>query len=116
MSEPAIDRIIYNDLKETVGEDFFQELVDTFLIDTTMLVGDLGEALEKNDTDTVRRTAHSLKSNSATFGATRLSLLAKEMEMMAKSGDLEDGFSKLALISDEYKRVQLEIEAYINGT
>jgi HPt (histidine-containing phosphotransfer) domain-containing protein len=74
MSEPAIDRAIYDDLKETVGEEFFKELVDTFLIDTTMLIGDLREALGKNDTDTVRRTAHSLKSNSATFGASRLSL------------------------------------------
>jgi two-component system sensor histidine kinase/response regulator len=116
MSEPAIDRIIYDDLKETVGDDFFQELVDTFLIDTTALVNDLGAALGKNDIDTVRRTAHSLKSNSATFGAAKLSQLAKDVEMMAKDGDLEDGYSKLEAISDEYRRVKQEIEALNNGT
>jgi HPt (histidine-containing phosphotransfer) domain-containing protein len=116
MPDPVIDRTVYDDLKETVGDDFFQELVDTFLIDTTALVKDLGEALEKNQTDTVRRTAHSLKSNSATFGAARLSQLAKEMEFMAKDGKLEDGGAKLTDISDEYRLVKQEIEDINNGT
>jgi len=115
MPDPVIDRTVYNDLRETVGEDFFQELVDTFLIDTTALVNDLGAALGKNETDIVRRTAHSLKSNSATLGAARLSQLAKEMEFMAKDGEFEDGESKLKDISDEYSRVKQAIEDINNG-
>ena len=43
------------------------------------------EAAEKSDAGAIQLAAHSLKSSSAYIGATHLSALAKELEMMGRS-------------------------------
>lgn len=47
------------------------------------------EAAGKDDAKGLQIAAHSLKSGSAYIGAMRLSALAKELEMMGRSGALE---------------------------
>jgi HPt (histidine-containing phosphotransfer) domain-containing protein len=54
----------------------------------------------------VRRIAHSLKSNGADFGAVAFSDLCKELEMKAKSSELDGAANLSAQIVDEYKKVE----------
>ncbi len=84
-----LDRSTFEELRQISGPDFIDELVDTYLEDAPKLVLEMEAALEAKDAETFRRAAHSLKSNSATFGAMRLSNLAKELEMLAKENKLE---------------------------
>src|SRR5262245_60952165 len=81
MDQTTIDRATYDELKETAGEDFVSELVDTFLDEAPRLVEDLRRAYEKRDADVFRRTAHSLKSNGNTFGARNFAAMAKDLEL-----------------------------------
>ena len=81
MTQPTIDRTTYDELKETAGDDFVAELVDTFLDDAPRLLDDLRGAYEKRDADRFRRTAHSLKSNGNTFGARGFAAMAKDLEL-----------------------------------
>jgi len=90
-----IDKTTFQELRAMSGEDFIDELIDTFLDDAPKLVGAMRAALQTNDAEGFRRAAHSLKSNSATFGATRLSALAKDMEMMGKEGKLGEAQAAL---------------------
>jgi HPt (histidine-containing phosphotransfer) domain-containing protein len=50
----------------------------------------------------VRRAAHTLKSNGATFGATRFSELFRELEVLAKAGDLTAAPALSIRIEEEY--------------
>jgi HPt (histidine-containing phosphotransfer) domain-containing protein len=66
-------------------------------------------ALRGTDADEVRRAAHTLKSNGATFGATTFSELCRELEMLAKTGDLAGAPDLTARIEDEYALVAEEL-------
>ena len=104
MEAPAIDRATFDALKATTGADFVPELIDTFLDDAPRMLADLRAALAAKDAEKFRRTAHSLKSNSNTFGALTLGAMARtlELEGMAKA---DEPASSLAALDREYARV-----------
>ena len=105
MSSPAIDRATFEALKDTTGAEFVLELVDTFLQEAPSMLDDLRASLAAKDADRFRRTAHSLKSNSNTFGALALGAMARELELggLAKGG--ERGGQPLDALAHEYSRV-----------
>jgi HPt (histidine-containing phosphotransfer) domain-containing protein len=72
MTEQVIDRTTFDQLKEMMGADFIGELIDTYLEDSPQLIAALNRALASGDCESFRRAAHSLKSNSASFGAAGL--------------------------------------------
>jgi HPt (histidine-containing phosphotransfer) domain-containing protein len=75
-------------------------MLDTFLEETSQLMVDLQKSLSSNDEEAFRRAAHSMKSNAATFGATWLSELAKDLEMMAKAGNLSGVGNRLEVLEE----------------
>ena len=77
----TIDRPVFEELKTTAGADFVHELVDTFLTEAPRMLAELRRALDANEADRFRRVAHSLKSNSNTFGASALAAMAKNLEL-----------------------------------
>lgn len=87
----VIDLNTFNTLRESTGGDFIVELIDTFLEDLPSQVAQLKDALAAQDADSFRRAAHTLKSNAATFGAHRLTDLARELETMGRENNLDTG-------------------------
>jgi HPt (histidine-containing phosphotransfer) domain-containing protein len=78
---PTIDADVYRELQETAGADFVAELVDTFFEEAPGILAALRSAQAAGDADAYRRAAHSLKSNSLTFGATALAAAARAQEL-----------------------------------
>jgi HPt (histidine-containing phosphotransfer) domain-containing protein len=85
-------------------------LISTFLEESPALVANLRKAAEAGDLDALRRSAHSLKSNSAEFGATALSGLARELEEMARNRTLEGAMERVASAEKEYRSVRAALE------
>jgi HPt (histidine-containing phosphotransfer) domain-containing protein len=81
MHESVIDRAVYAELQGTAGAEFVAELVDTFLEEAPGMLGELRRARAEGHAERFRRAAHSLKSNSNTFGALKLGVLARELEL-----------------------------------
>src|SRR5947207_14340151 len=81
MKPPTIDLAAFEELKITAGADFVRELVETFLVEAPTMLADLRSSFAGNEAERFRRAAHSLKSNSNTFGATSLAALAKQLEL-----------------------------------
>jgi HPt (histidine-containing phosphotransfer) domain-containing protein len=113
----VLDPVALESLRATVGGDseFLIELIDTFLEDAPMLLADLGQAAEQGDADELRLAAHSLKSNSADFGARALAALCKELEMMGKTGALDGAVERVAQVEAEYERVKIALQAMAWG-
>jgi PAS domain S-box-containing protein len=109
---PALERLV-----ETIGDDrsLLTALIDTFLSDAPRLVEAARQGLEHGQTDEVRRAAHTLKSNGATFGATSLSELSRQLEALARSGILEGADELIARIDAEYERVRIALETVREG-
>ena len=77
----TIDRPTFAALQETAGAEFVAELVDTYLEEAPTMIADLKSALAAGDAERFKRAAHSLKSNSNTFGAQALGAMAKALEL-----------------------------------
>ncbi len=105
MTEPAIDLATFDELKETAGADFIMELVDTFLAEAPLMLDGLRSAFAARDADVFRRTAHSLKSNSNTFGAHALGAMARELELTGIAPVAEANGKPLESLAQEYARV-----------
>jgi CheY-like chemotaxis protein/HPt (histidine-containing phosphotransfer) domain-containing protein len=105
---PALERLL-----EIIGDDpdLLRALIDTFLRDVPRLIDDARRGLQQGQADEVRRAAHTLKSNGATFGATTFSELGRELESLARSGALEGAAELIERLEAEYESVRTALEA-----
>ncbi len=108
MPDPILAPAALDNLLATVGGDraFFSEMIDTFLADSPKLIAAMRLALDSNNAEDLRRAAHTLKSNSANFGAANLSRMAKDLEEMGRVGTLGNAADKIAQFESEYDRVR----------
>lgn len=111
MTEPAIDLSTFTELQDAAGAEFVAELVGTFLDTAPAMLAELRSAQEAGASDTFRRTAHSIKSNSSTFGATRLGALARDLEL----GGLNAERAPLDALEAEYRRVAVALRGLRSG-
>ncbi len=105
MNEIWFDRDTFEQLKSMTDAPFLVELIDVYLSDSPDQIGQMRAGLEAGDAERVRRAAHSLKSNSASFGANRLAGATRELEMIAKAGTLEGAGPKLDEVVVEYEKL-----------
>ena len=87
MTTPVIDPSTFAELQKSAGADFVAELVGTFLEETPALMAELAHARQVGDADGFRRAAHSIKSNSQTFGALALGAMARDLELQGLHAD-----------------------------
>ena len=104
-----IDPKTFDELKQMSGDDFINELIDTFLEDAPKMIAEIKSALSANNAETFRRAAHSMKSNAATFGASQLAALAKELEMLGKENKLSETGDMLKSLDEAYASVRDEL-------
>ena len=93
MSEPAgeaLDIEALDGLRASVEGDtaFVIELIDAFLADSALQLTAIESAVAAGDADALIRPAHTLKSASATLGATRLSATARTLETAGRAGEV----------------------------
>lgn len=108
----SIDLKVFNELKDATGADFIGELVQAFLEDAPSQIAQMQSALTGQDTESFRRAAHTLKSNAATFGATDLSGLARELEMLGREKNLEVGH-RLQVLEEAFDQVKNQLNELI---
>ena len=110
MTHP-IDMTVFAELQEAVGAEFVTELVGTFLEEAPVMMKELRDAQAAGVTDLFRRAAHSLKSNSNTFGAIRLGEMARDLEL----GGLIADTAPIKAIEAEYKSVAAALTELSHG-
>jgi HPt (histidine-containing phosphotransfer) domain-containing protein len=93
--------------------DFLSELVNTFLTDAPKLLSRMRQAVEGGKASELRIAAHSLKSNSAEFGALALFELCKELEEMGKTKKLDSAAGLSAQAQAEYERVKTALAQWV---
>jgi HPt (histidine-containing phosphotransfer) domain-containing protein len=109
--EPTIDLPTFTGLQAAAGAEFVTDLVGTFLEEAPLMLAELRSAQAAGAADVFRRAAHSLKSNSNTFGATRLGALARDLEL----GGLIAGTAPLDALDAEYQRVAAALTELCHG-
>ncbi|HET6745335.1 MAG TPA: Hpt domain-containing protein [Candidatus Limnocylindria bacterium] len=87
---PVLDEQVLAEMMAATGGDlgFVRELVETYLADTPVQLEAMAAAVEADDAAALVRPAHTVKSSSASLGAMRLSMRARELEAAGRSGEL----------------------------
>ena len=81
MTATLIDRSTFGELQANAGAEFVVELLDTFAEEAPQILAEMRSALSDGAAERFRRAAHSLKSNSSTFGASHLAEMARTLEL-----------------------------------
>jgi HPt (histidine-containing phosphotransfer) domain-containing protein len=102
MMNDAIDLAVFRQLQDTAGAEFVVELVDTFFEEAPGMLDELRNARVAADAERFRRAAHSLKSNSNTFGAMTLGKLARALELKGLDADPATDAAAIAAIEVAY--------------
>lgn len=112
---PAIDTKVLQAFRKMVGENdgIVAEMIDCYLEEAPLLVQTIAQAIDRADAFALRMSAHTLKSSSATLGATNLAALCQELEAIARSGDTINTVDKVPQLEAEFSRVKaaLQIES-----
>ncbi len=88
----------------------FDELARLFLDECETGLAEIRKAWQTGDARQLERAAHTLKGSSASLGAQRVSHAALELEMLARSGTLENAGERITLLQNEMDRLLPDLE------
>lgn len=100
-----------------MGDDtdaFLIELIQTYLPNAQKLIDDMKQSLESRDLNTFHRSAHTLKSSSASLGATLLSDLARVLEADTVENFPDDSADRVRTIQSELEMIIPEYQRFLN--
>ena len=88
---PVLDGNVIEELRASVDGDaaFVNELVAEYVAEGPRHLADMRAAAVATDAAAIVRPAHTLKSNSATLGATRLAQICRQIELAGREGQAE---------------------------
>jgi len=98
-------------LQQKGSSEILLKLIDLYLTNSVELMQSIEHAIADADADKLRTAAHTLKSSSASLGATDLAEMCKELEIMGRENKLDDSLTKLSILEFEYEAVRKALEA-----
>jgi CheY-like chemotaxis protein len=111
----VIDLSVLKTFENQMGSDGFEvmeKFIGIFLKDAPNMLVDLQQATAENDAEVLCRSAHSLKSNSAMFGAMQLSELCLNLEEQARAGVTDNAETIVTEIQQAFDLAQVELALY----
>jgi HPt (histidine-containing phosphotransfer) domain-containing protein len=108
----ALDKEILQAFRQAMGADasaLLGLLIDVYLEETPTLLEKLSGAIVRGDADARKQAAHTLKSSSASLGATKFSKLCEELESMEASKTTAIASELVAQLESEYEKIKVEL-------
>ena len=87
MTPQLIDPRTFEALQANAGADFVLTLIEAFAEEAPRLLAELSRSAAQGDGEGFESAAHTLKSNSITFGATRLADMAQRLERQGPTAE-----------------------------
>jgi PAS domain S-box-containing protein len=104
----VIDGKILESLRDMLAADeaALAELLECYLSETPKLIQNISIAITEQDAEAIWKTAHNLKSSSASVGATTLAQLCKQLEIQGQSNNIQESGEIYLRIYQEFERVK----------
>jgi signal transduction histidine kinase/DNA-binding response OmpR family regulator/pSer/pThr/pTyr-binding forkhead associated (FHA) protein/HPt (histidine-containing phosphotransfer) domain-containing protein len=112
--DEVLDRRVLKSIRNMAGtkaESLVAELIAIYLEDSPQLLHLIREAILTDNPDSLRRSAHTLRSSSASLGSISLSKLCKELENLGRSGTTTGAVEQLEQLEVEYKRMTIALQS-----
>jgi two-component system sensor histidine kinase/response regulator len=97
------------------NDELMGELAQLFLDDAPKQINKIHEAVTNGDARALENAAHALKGSASTLGATRLTALARDLEMQARTKSLECSEEVCLQLEGEWERLKLELSSICSG-
>ncbi len=110
----VIDTSAFTQFKAIWGDEageFIDELIAIYFQNAPNLLNAIETAYAEGNANDLRRHAHTLKSNSATLGATRMTELCQQLENAAANSNMEEARGLITSVKEEYQRVHNALAA-----
>ena len=104
-SDPTLDEEVIEDLRDFM-EDEFGDLIQKFIEDTNIRISQISEAIDKTNTDEMKKAAHALKSSSGNIGAIKLSCFAEEFERLGFEDSIGNALDLINQARKEFSEVK----------
>jgi len=107
--DDTLDEVQVADLFETAGAagaTVINDLIDAFLTGAEARIIAMRAALAQGDRTALASAAHNLTGSSGSYGANRLSTLARQVEMLARRDTPEAAGAIVAQLEAEFERVK----------
>lgn len=96
----------------TTGDKLLMEtLINMFSEETTRQLSMLQEALGNGDLDGVLREAHSIKGAAGNLGFMEIDMIARELETLARSGQMDGLPTRLSQLTEALNRLNKKLKA-----
>ncbi|MGH2718858.1 MAG: Hpt domain-containing protein [Actinomycetota bacterium] len=110
--EPALNDDVLDGLRSSLGpaaNRVLAQLFRLFLKDVGPAMIDIRSAAEARDAGGLARSAHRLRGDAATIGASPLENLCAEAELLGRAGNLTAAGGLVDLIADELGQVEMAL-------
>ncbi len=111
--EETIDTSVLQAFRNTMGPDagqFLSQLIEIYLEETPLIVQAMQAAQAQSDAATIKQSAHTLKSGSASLGALTLSQLCEQLENLGTSQNTLNCLDIITQVQSEYERVKVALQ------
>ena len=114
MNLQTLDIALFQDLRDSIGDDLiFSDIVTIYLSSAENLMDEIQAAFNEQDAHKFVIATHSLKSTSASIGATRLAQISRYLEKIGNTEEITVSADILNLLNDEYTEVIKAIQTLI---
>ncbi len=115
---PVLDEEALNtlaSLQPQGAKPFLTKLVSVYFESSLKQVKGILDAVADHDAAALQIAAHTLKSSSASLGAVNFGEMCRDLEMMARSGIIDDAVTRVAPLKSEYRRVREALILYLKS-
>jgi HPt (histidine-containing phosphotransfer) domain-containing protein len=116
MVTPVLDPISLRKIRElqrAPGTDLLRKIASLYCEDTPRMLREMRAALDTGDASRLALSAHTLKSSSASLGATLCAELCHELEALGRASNLPAVGDKLDVLDVELQKVYHELDAVL---
>lgn len=101
----GLDEARHAELVEALGEDVFQELVESFFDDAASLLDELNDALRRNDPEKIDRVLHTIKGAASNVGLNDLAVKAHALRSQSPAA------ADIEILSEEILALKFKLVA-----
>jgi TMAO reductase system sensor TorS len=100
---PLVDASVLRNIAALANPTLLDSMIDLYLRHSPDLIGAIETAAANMQADELSQAVHTLKSSTANLGGTRLAMVAKECEVLAREGGVAQAAQIVPRIRKEYR-------------
>jgi len=111
--DQTLDPTVLDSLRNLAGakaQELLNKIISQYLEDSPPRLEAISQAINDQDTDSLRQAAHGLRSSSANLGAVSLATCCKSIENLARAGKIPTADPTLTELNTEYQKATIALQ------